>query len=129
MLIPYIPTKRIVNGETIDDPKLAAARQTIVMLASFQNEHVLNSLYGAAYQLCIYGDTNIVDFLYSLDDIEVATGKLNDILDAEVELLFKTILSDDPYSFDYKHLAATLLMAAHTILTYKAPDTNTAESS
>ena len=128
MLIPFMPVQRLVDGKLVDDPKLAAARQTVVMLASFQNESELNSLYGAVYQLSIYGDTNMAELLYSLDDVSCASGKLDEILDTEVEHLFKTILSDDPYSFDYKHFVATLLVAAHTILTYKEPDTSKPET-
>jgi len=122
MLIPFMPTKKIVDGKSVVDPKLTAARQTMILLASFQNEHTLNALYDAVYQMSIYGDSNIVDLLYSLGDVEVPTGKLDDILDIEAKNLFKTIVSEDPYSFDYKHFAATLLVIGHTLLTYKEPE-------
>ena len=122
MLIPFMPTKRIVDGETVEDSKLSAARQAMIMLANFQNEQNLNALYDAVYQMSIYGDVNIVDLLYSLEDIEIPSGKLDDFLDIEAKNLFKTIVSEDPYSFDYRHFSAVLLVAGHTLLTYKAPE-------
>ena len=125
MLVPYMPNRKIVNDKAIDDPKLAAARQTMVMLASFQNEHTLNALYDAVYQISIYGDINIVDLIYSLEEVEVPSGKVDELLDNEANKLFKTILSEDPYSFDYKQFAAILLSVGHALLTHNSnPESN-----
>ena len=121
MLIPFMPAKRVIDDKTIEDPKLEAARHAMVMLAAFQNEHRLNSLYDAVYQMSIYGDINIVDLLYSLGDVEILSGKVEDILDIEAKNLFKTIVSEDPFSFDYRHFAAVLLSVAHAILTQPEP--------
>ena len=152
MLVPYMPNRKIVNDKAIDDPKLAAARQTMVMLASFQNEHTLNALYDAVYQISIYGDINIVDLIYSLEEVEELPlimksvdghgGQevylINDKKAAETkqkenkryvyQKFYQNnsdILSEDPYSFDYKQFAAILLSVGHALLTHNSnPESN-----
>lgn len=113
-LISYMPDSIIDNGEVVPNPKLAAARQAMKLLANFQNTHNVNSLYESVHQIAIYADIDIVDLMLSLKDVQVENAPIDDLLDIAAKNLFKTITNSE--DFDYKYYSAILLSVAHSVL-------------
>jgi len=113
MLIPYMPNATAgEDGKLVENPKLAAARQTMIDLANFQNSGEIIHLYQAAMNICKYTGKDLQEWLLAdHDDIEVPSVSLNEGLDICAKALFETVVKDKP--FDCDKFLAILLTGAH----------------
>lgn len=125
--IAFMPIGRTTDdeGKVIPDAKLEAARNAMIMLADFQNNHNINALYESIRQISVYAGMDIVDLMLSLGDIEVGAGTIEGLLDVAAKNLFKTVSPDYPQnSFDYKYYTAILLSVTHTIIVMQNQNTD-----